>query len=288
MLDQKMADAMQRVISKDADRLTATVALLRLVDEFGLGYQRGNSVYFSQADRAEIITLLTAKGYSTTRESMAGMSRSQVLDVTPNEKAGKERVKQNRVSVKALGMQPILVGGQRIILPPESHLDADWTKMADTIEHRCIMVVENYENFNRIHETAFNLPAPFESPLVLYRGDASESRLDNVKRFLSKMDLPVLAFMDIDPAGIAMANQFPNLAGVVAPDMATLDKLLRAPQTGRRDLFQSQYSGYRHVLESLPIDGPCRALWNIVSEHRAGLVQERWIGRYVCSLITTN
>lgn len=285
MLDQKVADAMQRVIAKDADRLTATGALKRLVDEFGLGYKRGESVYFSQADRAEMRSLLTAKGYSITNEPMAGMSRSQRLDVTPNEKAGREQVKQNRFSVKAMGMQPLLIDGQHIWLPPESHLDADWTKLADTIDHRCIMVVENYENFNRIHTTTFDLPTPFESPLVIYRGDAYESRQDNVKRFLAKLNLPVLAFVDIDPAGLVIANQLPRLAGVVAPDMAILDELLRAPQTGRRDLFQSQYPGCRHVLDNLPTDNPCRSLWGIVSEHRSGLVQERWIGRYACTLI---
>lgn len=285
MLDQKVADAMQRVIAKDADRLTATGALKRLVDEFGLGYKRGESVYFSQADRAEMRSLLTAKGYSITNEPMAGMSRSQRLDVTPNEKAGRERVKQNRVSVKAMGMQPLLIDGQQIWLPPETHLDADWTKLAGSIGHRCIMVVENYENFNRIHATTFDLPTPFESPLVVYRGDANESRMDNVMQFLSKLDLPVLAFVDIDPAGIVIANQLPRLAGIVAPEMAILEELLRAPQTGRRDLFQSQYPGCRHVLENLSAGSPCEPLWNIISDHKSGLVQERWISRYVCTLI---
>lgn len=285
MLDQKVADAMLRVIAKDADRLTITGALQRVVDEFGLGYTRGNSAYFSKADREEMGSLLAAKGYSITNEPMVGLSRSQRLGVTPNEKAGRERVKQKRVSVKAMGLQPLLIDGQQIWLPPETHLDADWTKLAGGIGHRCIMVVENYENFNRIHATTFDLPAQFESPLVVYRGDPHESRLDNVIQFLSKLDLPILAFVDIDPNGLVIANQFSRLAGVIAPEIAILEELLRSPQTGRRDLFQSQYPGCRHVLDSLPEDSPCRPLWDLISEHRAGLVQERWIGRYVCGIV---
>ena len=171
-----------------------------------------------------------------------------------------------------------MIGGEPIRLPAESHLDVDWTKIAGQIDHQCVMVVENYENFNRIYETKFDLPEAFSSPLVIYHGDPNESRLDNVQHFLGKINLPVLAFMDIDPAGIFMANKLPKLVAMIAPSKDTLEIQLSSPQTGRRDLFQSQLPSFGNALNNLPITSPCFSLWHLVDKHRAGIVQERWIG----------
>jgi len=277
MLDQKLAEAMQRILSKDDERFKLTATLQRLVDA-GIGTKRGKSAYFTVKDRAKIREWLQAKGFSIEQIDLTGMPRSEKLMVTPNEKAGGESIKRNRISIKALAGQPLMIGGESIRLPAESHLDVDWTKIVGQIDHQCVMVVENYENFNRIHETKFDLPEAFGSPLVIYHGDPNESRLDNVQHFLDIINLPVLAFMDIDPAGIFMANKLPKLVAMIAPTKDTLEIQLSSPQTGRRDLFQSQYLNYGNALNNLPITSPCFSLWHLVDKHRAGIVQERWIG----------
>ncbi|HEY4697446.1 MAG TPA: hypothetical protein VIH29_05495 [Gallionella sp.] len=277
MLDQKLAEAMQRILSKDDKRTLLTATSQRLVDA-GIGTKRGKSVYFTETDKAEMRAWLQAKGFSVGQVDLAGMPRSERLEVTPNEKAGGAPIKQNRVSIKSLVGQPLMIGGESIRLPVESHLDVDWTKIAEQIEHSCVMVVENYENFNRIHETKFDLPEAFCSPLVIYHGDPNESRLDNVQHFLNHINLSVLAFMDIDPAGIFMANKLPKLVAMIAPIKDTLEIQLSSPQTGRRDLFQSQYLNYGNALNDLPINSPCLSLWHLVEKHRAGIVQEHWIG----------
>jgi len=278
MLDQKLAEAMQRILSKAEERFTWTATLQRLVDDAGIGIKRGKSVYFKEADRDKMRDWLKAKGFSVEQVDLTGMSRSERLVVTPNEKAGKVAIKQNRISIKALAGQPLMLGGENIYLPAESHLDADGTKIAGQIAHQCVMLVENYENFNRINETKFDLPEDFDSPLVIYHGDPNESRLDNVQHFLNRINLPVLGFMDIDPSGIFMASRLPNLIAMVAPAKDVLEKQLSSPQTGRRDLFQSQYRNYGDALDDLPINSPCLSLWHLVKKHRAGIVQERWIG----------
>ena len=277
MLDQKLAEVMQRLLSKDDKRFSLTATLQGLVDA-GIGTKRGKSVYFTVNDKEEMRIWLQAKGFSIEQVDLTGMPRSERLVVTPNEKAGGESVKRNRISIKAMAGQPLMIGGESIRLPAESHLDVDWTKIAGQIDHQCVMVVENYENFNRIHETKFDLPEDFSSPLVIYHGDPNESRLDNVQRFLARINLPVLAFMDVDPAGIFMANKLPNLVAMIAPAKDTLEIQLGSPQTGRRDLFQSQYLNYDNALNSIPITNPCFPLWQLVGKHRAGIVQERWIG----------
>lgn len=283
MLDQKLAEAMQRILSRQDERFTLTATLQRLVDD-GIGTKRGKSAYFYERDRQAMREWLEAKGFSTEPVDMSGMSRAERLEVTPHEKVGGEAVKRNRISIKALAGQALVIGGQPINLPEESHLDVDWTKIVSQIGHRSIMVVENYENFNRIHETSFKLPVEYRSPLVVYRGDPSESRIENVLAFLEKAKLPVLAFVDADPAGVAIAAGLPWFVGMLTPDLVTLDQQLSSPQTGRRDLFQDQYPSVQNIIAKIPADAPCRMVLELILKNRSAVVQERWIGRDTCLL----
>ena len=253
MLDQKLAEAMQRILSRQDERFTLTATLQRLVDD-GIGTKRGKSVYFNERDRQAMHEWLEAKGFSTEPVDMTGMTRAERLEVTPHEKAGGEAVKRNRISIKALAGQSLVIGGQPINFPEESHLDVDWTKIVDQIGHRCIMVVENYENFNRIHETTFKLPVEYRSPLVVYRGDPYESRIDNVLAFLGRAKLPVLAFVDADLAGVVIAANLPWFMGMLTPDLHTLNQQLSSPQIGRRDLFQDQYPSFQYAIAGIPAD----------------------------------
>lgn len=283
MLDQSLAEAMQRVLSKESERFAWTATLQRLIDD-GIGTKRGKSVYFNQKDRDEMRKWLAAKGFSTERVDLAELSRGERLKTTPNEKAGNHAVKRHRISVKTLSGQALVLDGKPLVLPNESHLDVDWTKVVSQFGHRCVMVVENYESFNRIHETSFKLPVEYRSPLVVYRGDPYESRADNVLRFLAEVKLPVLAFVDADPSGIVIAASLPGFIGLVTPELETLERQLASPQTGRRDLFRDQYPNVQTVLDGIDHDSPCRQILDLILRHRSGVVQERWIGHDTCIL----
>lgn len=283
MLDQKLAEAMQRILSRQDERFTLTATLQRLVDD-GIGTKCGKSAYFNERDRQSMREWLEAKGFSTELVDMAGMSRAERLEVTPHEKAGDEAVKRNRISIKALAGQALVIGGQPINLPEESHLDVDWKKIVSQIGHRCIMVVENYENFNRIHQTSFKFPVEYSSPLIVYRGDPNESRIDNVLAFLGDAKLPVLAFVDADLAGVVIATSLPWLVGMVMPDLPTLNQQLSSPQIGRRDLFQDQYPSLQNAIAGISADAPWRIVLDLILKYRSAVVQERWIGRDTCLL----
>lgn len=287
MLDQRLAEAMQRVLSKEDDRFTLTATLLRLVDD-GIGTKRGKSVYFSQKDRDEMRKWLEAKGFSTERVDLAGLNRGDRLAVTPNEKAGNETVKLHRISIKTLVGHALILDRKPLTLPEKSHLDVDWRRIVNQLGHSCVMVVENYESFNRIHESSFRLPAEYQSPLVIYRGDPYESRVNNVLEFLAELKLPVLAFVDADPSGIMIAANLPGIIGLVTPDLVTLEEQLASPRTGRRDLFRDQYPRVQNTLDGIDLDSPCRRVLDLILKHRSGVVQERWIGRNTCTLATAS
>lgn len=283
MLDQKLAEVMQRILSKSDERFTLTAAVQSLIDT-GIGTKRGKSAYFSAKDKAEMRAWLKAKGFSEEQVNLAGISRGDRLAVTPHEKAGREAVKRNRVSIKSLASEPLRIGGESFKLPAECHLDADLTKVTDNVGHSCVMVVENYENFNRLHETTFALPECYRSPLVIYRGDPNESRMDNVLKFLTILELPVIAFMDADPAGISMASKLPGFVGMVTPSISELESQLSNPRTARLDLFHEQYPVHRGTLDKLTANHPCKPVWDLVSKYAAGIVQERWITNEVLRL----
>jgi len=88
----------------------------------------------------------------------------------------------------------------------------------------------------------------------------------------------VMAFVDIDPSGLLIANSFDNLVAVIAPSAHVLAEQLASPATGRRDLFVQQYPGASMSLDRLQDSSPVFPLWELVLEHRAGVVQERWVG----------
>lgn len=285
MFDQRLAQAIQNVLSSNESRFTVNRSLNRLVQDYAIGTIRGKSVYFTDKDREDMRMLLLAKGYSFDRANLAEMERNERLSVTPNEKAGGGAVKKNRVSIKPLHGQSILLADRTIDLPDCCHLDADWTGIADQLRHACVIVVENYENFNLIHKTRFELPEKFKSPLVVYRGDANESRLDAVLSFLQHINLPVFAFVDADLAGINIAMQLPGLVGILSPDRAELERQFMHG-SARQDLFYNQYPVYGPSLERMPVSHCCYPLWALIEKHKACIVQERWISSEVfCTII---
>lgn len=179
--------------------------------------------------------------------------------------------------MKSLPNKTLNVGGRALSLPDGCHVDCDWRRVANGIGHDSIMLVENYEVFDQLHELAFDLPDDCKNPLVIYRGDKTESRLNNVKAFIDASDLPVLAFVDIDPKGLHIAVSYPRLIGVVAPDYADLKATMDSPASARPDLYRLQLPGVGDYLRSIADNSPISALWKLLQQHRTGVVQERWL-----------
>lgn len=278
MLDQSLAQLMQRLLEKDAHSTPLGATSRRLPDDLSIGRIQGKTLYLSDRDRHEMRQLLVARGYSIKPVPIADMTRSDRLaTATPNEKAGGGSIKTRRISIKALHGQTLNITGKILSLPDGSHIDVDWQRIDGAIGHDSIMLVENYEVFDHIHRLTFELPTPCSNPLVIYRGDKNESRQDNVKAFLDEVDLPVIAFVDIDPKGLHIAGCCPRLVGIVAPSLPDLSATLGSAAAARHDLYRNQVSNVEGYLRSITEASPAYLLWKLIQEHRAGVVQERWI-----------
>lgn len=278
MLDQSLAKLMQRILEQDAPTTRDSATSRRLL-ELGFGRLVGKTLHFTERDRSGMREVLQARGFATTRLPLKEMSRSDRLVAgTPHEKAGGGAVKKGRISVKTLPGQVLYLGGQAIRLPERCHVDTDWQVVYNRPGlHDGILLVENYEVFNDIHLVALTLATGIENPIVVYRGDKEESRLDNVKAFLSAMSLPVLAFVDMDPQGLLVALSCPRLVGVLAPCKDDLERVLGSPALSRPDLYRKQLPGVEARLLGNDNCSSVRILWELIRTYRVGAVQELWI-----------
>ena len=82
------------------------------------------------------------------------------------------------------------------MLPPACHLDVEGPVVAGLLDHATVLLVENWESFNRIHDTVLDLTPAGANPLVLWRGDHSATRADHALGLLRALGRPVWAFVD--------------------------------------------------------------------------------------------
>lgn len=280
-LDQDMVLLMQRVLSSGLERVPQTAAASRLVGN-GIGTKKGKSVYFGGRDHTEMRRWLKNRGHTAEQTpDLSSLSRSQRLAFTPNEKSGGVTIKRNRVSVKALPNRPLLLCGEKVFLPENTHLDTDIDTLLDTLArhaedaHDCLLIIENYESFNQIQGYRISDTSPYRNPLLVYRGDRYESRMDNVLRLINATSLPVIAFFDPDLAGMLNAARLPRFSGVLLPDSKILEAMLHARETRRSDLFDKQMVAFGRGLSDLAETHPCAKAWALFKTARACLVQER-------------
>ena len=164
-----------RVVQSTEERFTGSRVLKELSDSFGVGRSKGVGVLFDREDKAHIREILRADGIDpdTNPAAWDGISRAQALHLGPDEKFASAPVKRHRVAIKTLPGRPLTIDGRELILPPEGHLDVDGTAAAAMLAHETILLVENWESFNRIHDTDLDFSSAGQNPLVVWRGDSS-------------------------------------------------------------------------------------------------------------------
>lgn len=280
-MDQKFVKPLQKVLISKTTGISLTQTLSEFIEIYQIGMIRGKSCYFSEAEKREIRELLEKKGHGPEMVDIGDLSRIERLEHTSFEKHHGEVLKKGRMDVKTLGLEPLLLDGRCINLPTGAHLNVKVRSLKLSCGHTSILVVENFECFDHIHEARIKAGS-LSNPLVIYRGD-SESRMDDVIDFLSSARLPVFAFSDLDPAGLLISSRLPHFAGFLAPSISVIEEVL-ASSVARQDLFAKQYASCARALEDLLVAHPCHTLWKVCKAHRAGFVQEGWIAKG-CDLV---
>lgn len=137
-------------------------------------------------------------------------------------------------------------------------------------------MVENWECFNCIDVVSIDLRPAGGNPLVVWRGDKNDTRTDAALAMVKALRKPIWAFVDYDPAGLAIAQALPLLSGIVRPDPAVLEALLK--EHGLEERYRPQLPAVAAFLDSAEHPDIVK-LWLLLKRIGKGLPQEHFISR---------
>jgi hypothetical protein len=275
-VDKRLVCLIERAVHSDRTQFPLNEGWQHLHDEYNIGVTLGNKIRVSERDKAELISLvkqiagLDLKSGSV--EKLKSATRSEALESTRNEKWAGRAVSAHRLAVKALPGQPLCLNGKVLDLPSRSHLNLA-VESVESLEHETIVVIENFECFDRLDQMRWALEEQYTHALVLYRGDPRHSSGQAVNECLRAWKRPVLALVDLDPAGLLIAQALPFAVGLIAPNVENLESLL---EQGNPKLYHQQRPMAEQTVRNSP-QAIIRQLWSMIERHQKGVVQERWL-----------
>jgi len=276
-MEKNLITSLLRVYQNDKPRHVASGVLKQFIDQYNIGQRVGASLTFSNKDKEDIRKLLLATegidAASTAPDQWSGLSRSESLAHGGNEKLTDVSVRSGRVAVKALPNKYLLLDQHNIYLPIGSNLDLDWHWLVEHCGHTSVLLVENWEAFDGIHQVTFDLSRAGENPLVVFRG-SPVYRQDYVVSLLTGLSLPVFAFVDYDPAGLVIAQSLPYFAGLISPSPDELQAALARTKNHLR--YRSQLPETQAVLNNA-VHTDIIQHWQLLQEYGKALPQEYFL-----------
>ncbi|OHC72444.1 MAG: hypothetical protein A3H93_05810 [Rhodocyclales bacterium RIFCSPLOWO2_02_FULL_63_24] len=275
-MDARTIRKLLQCVQTTEERVAMTHALdVFCAEHRTIGRRKGNWLYLLPSDRDTLRQILAAEGIdpTTSPDAWEGKTRAQALALGNDEKLAHDPVKRRRLAVKALAPSATVdIGSGPLHLPAFCHLDVDYNEI-HVGTHDVIIVVENWECFDRIHMAARRLQFPGVSPLVVWRGDTSATRADAMLAWLSSIQQPVAAFVDYDPAGLVIAGSLPRLTHLVVPE---LDELARLLEKGLSERFRTQLPGCQRILDE-STDRHIGPVWKLIRAKGKALPQEHFV-----------
>lgn len=275
-MQRQHIQALLRACQSDSGRRPASKTAQTLADSLGFGRIVGKQWLISDSDRERIrIYLQNVEGIdpATPPDAWSERTRIEATELGRNEKLAGRRPREDRLALR----EPtgLCLGETLISLPEQAFLDIPLEKTA-CLRYDSVIVVENFEAFIRYEDAAIELP--FSQPLIVFRGD-SVNTTATVLKFLHASKTPVIAWPDMDAAGLLNASSLPRLAGIIGPDNPQ-ECLSRR---GRDDLYLSQL----RELDALCLRGESITLEDSIRKSRKGLDQERMISASVPLILWT-
>ncbi|NOQ77170.1 MAG: hypothetical protein GQ475_05180, partial [Methylococcaceae bacterium] len=203
----------------------------------------------------------------------AGMHREQALEHGSNEKLAGKKVKDQRLAFKTLAEQPLKINKQEYFLPANGHMDMCLEQL-ESIEHNCILIIENYRCFDQLQQINLKLPTQYNQPLVVYRGD-NYYKENALRQLLAATTLPVIAMLDIDLKSLLIASSFSRVVGVMCASLPEFEVLLQ--EKGSADLYAKQLSECQQALNTSE-EPMIRSLWALLRKYQKVWVQEHDLG----------
>lgn len=271
-----LAISLLRVVQSPAERVEfhASDTLRKFVAESGIGVAQGRKIFFNEGHKERIRSWLSADNIdpNTPADAWLGIGRSDALEIGPDEKWAGAAVRADRIAIKALKGRPLLLGCHSTYLPPLANMEWSCSEALEALRHDEVIVVENWEVFERIDDLRVETSRVSKNPLILWRGGGSKSSVGAATRFVEAYGRPVWSAPDYDPEGLAIASRLSHLIGVLAPPDDVLRGLLA--ESKLQDRYSQQLHGAQATLDQATHPDVIR-LWDIVRASRNALPQER-------------
>lgn len=273
----RLIPAALRALTKRG-RITPSDALRRYLDENRIGLPDGRSVLLSAAHKEKLWAALE-RDYGVPRGTLAedweGKTRTEALALASNEKTTRKSVRSERVALKTLKGASVRMDGHDYTLPSGISLDVSASDAPHFAAHACVILVENWEAFERIDRLSFDIPKLLREALVVYRGDAATYPIKAVREFLAALGRPVHVFPDPDPAGLKIAIDFPGYAGLVLPPAEHIAALF-AQGRGDAGRYTDQLPVAESALEACT-DAAIASYWQVIKDAGRALPQEEFV-----------
>jgi hypothetical protein len=285
-LSRTLLRVAEAAINESKERVSLKTKSWRVLhEEYNIGLVQGYDLKLTAQDRARLEELIRLemglKLQETAIADLSAMNREEALAHTYDEKLAGKKVKAQRLAFKVLAGQRLHINQQQYNLPGYCHIDMSLDQL-HSIEHSCIIIVENYRCFDQLQKIKLNLPSEYKNPLVIYRGDNVYSE-QALRQLLKATGLPVIAMFDIDLQSLLMAYSFPYVLGLMCVSLPELDDLLHK---GNAELYTKQLPGCKQVLDSSE-EPVIKSLWTLLCKHQKVWVQEHDLGaNYELSLMS--
>lgn len=284
-MDKRLINTLLRIFHSPDGRFSAGRSISVFCSEYNLGRKQGASLVFTEEDKKEIGRILQGEmgidPTTTTSESWNYLGRAQSLQLARDEKFAGRSVGAGRLRLKTLPGHTLNVAGGSWNLPLRADLGLDLEAvLGHKIGHDALLVIENLQTFDDIHDVdvAVMDSLPARDPLVIYRGDTQGgARADAIHTLIQSTTMPVLAFVDYDPAGLVIASGLPRLAKVLAPSLQDLGALIQTHGIAKR--YLEQVATASHVLQQFKADSRIAPLWSVIHAAGKGLPQEYFHSR---------
>ncbi len=270
----------QRALDTEQTQFALNDGWRELHEQYNIGWLHTKYIDLTANDKRQLGDLVRAEtALDLTRfkvDDLKSLDREQALALVNNEKMAGKAVKQQRLALKSLPGCPLKLNQHQYHLPDSGYLDMGLADIA-SCQHQTVLIVENYRCFDQLQKHQFKAMVGQYDPLVIFRGDQVFSE-KTVRQLLQQLDLPVLVMADLDPRGLLIAQSFPNLIGLIAPELALLEMLFEQQKIKFTNpvLYTKQHAGSHKRLASTSYL-LIQQIWELIKNAQAGIAQEHWL-----------
>jgi len=276
-LNKTILRVAERAIKENQEIVSFNNSWQLLHQEYGIGLTQGTKLKLAESDRAELLEIIKLEtGVNLQQISVAefsNMSREQALKVAIDEKLAGKNVKHQRLAIKVLAGQSLSINQQQYNIPAEGHMDMNLDQI-ESVEHNCILIVENYRCFDQLQQIKLQLPTQYNQPLVVYRGD-NYYKENTLRQLLATTNLPVIAMLDIDLKSLMIACSFPRVIGLMCMSVPEFEVLLQ--EKGNSELYTKQLPECQQALNT-SAEPVIKTLWDLLRKYQKVWVQEHDLG----------